>query len=63
MSKKNKPYINVLLSSLQDCYSFEDVRDFLESVLSRAVNSNEFFRFYRDNKVFLLEDKNGKEAD
>lgn len=63
MSKKSKFFISVLLSVLQDCYSYEDVIDFLESVLVRAVNSNEFFRFYRDNKVVLLDVKNGKEED
>lgn len=51
MSKKQKPYINVLLSILQDRYDFSDVVKFMESVFGRAVNSDDFFRYYRDNQV------------
>ncbi|MDE6069185.1 MAG: hypothetical protein K2F89_09610 [Treponemataceae bacterium] len=51
MSKKKKPYINSLLSVLQSRYEFEDVVHFLESVLCRAVNSDDFFRYYVSNQV------------
>lgn len=51
MSKKKKPYVNSLLSVLQSRYEFEDVVCFLESVLGRAINSEDFFRYYVSNQV------------